>query len=195
MIDRHAFLKLKRSVIIIQRAARDWISRKHVSGNVLPQDLSTPTFIDAAIVIQKCIRGWIARSSLVNTEQFHEVLMECEDNIHHINAAVAIRCASKEYKLSSSLHSHHFAATKIQSYYRGWLMRKNFVDQKQAAIKIQSIFRSARCLRDFHFYKQETLSVITIQAYIRKWIAKRDVYRHKSQIILIQVIFFEMLKT
>ncbi|MCD7453220.1 hypothetical protein HAX54_020163 [Datura stramonium] len=186
MIDRHAFLKLKRSVIIIQRAARDWISRKHVTRNALPQNLSTPTFIDAAIVIQKCIRGWIARSSLVNTEQFPEVPKECEDNIHHINAAVIIRCASKEYKLSSSLHSHHFAATKIQSYYRGWLMRKNFVDRKQAAIKIQSIFRSAKCLRDFHSYKQETLSVITIQAYVRKWIAKRVVYRHKIQIILIQ---------
>ncbi|WMV16256.1 hypothetical protein MTR67_009641 [Solanum verrucosum] len=186
VIDRHAFLKLKRSVIIIQRASRDWISRKHVTGNSLPQDLSTPRFIDAAIVIQKCIRGWIARSCLVNTEQFHEVPKECEDNICQINAAVATQCASKEYKLSSSLHSHHFAATKIQSYYRGWLMRKNFVDQKQAAVKIQSIFRSARCLRDFHSYKQETLSVITIQAYIRKCIAKRDVYRHKSQIILIQ---------
>ncbi|XP_015164561.1 abnormal spindle-like microcephaly-associated protein homolog [Solanum tuberosum] len=186
VIDRHAFLKLKRSVIIIQRASRDWISRKHVTGNLLPQDLSTPRFIDAAIVIQKCIRGWIARSCLVNTEQFHEVPKECEDNICQINAAVATQWASKEYKLSSSLHSHHFAATKIQSYYRGWLMRENFVDQKQAAVKIQSIFRSARCLRDFHSYRQETLSVITIQAYIRKCIAKRDVYRHKSQIILIQ---------
>ncbi|XP_059292899.1 uncharacterized protein LOC132046322 isoform X3 [Lycium ferocissimum] len=164
--DRHAFLKLRRSVIIIQRAARDCISRKHVTGNALPQDLSTPTFIDAAIVIQKCIRGWIARSSLVNTQQSPEVPKECEDYIQHINAEVT--------------------ATKIQSHYRGWLMRKNFVYQKQAAIKIQSIFRSARCLREFHSYKQETLSVITIQAYIRKWMAKRDFYRHKSQIILIQ---------
>ncbi|KAK4360953.1 hypothetical protein RND71_019905 [Anisodus tanguticus] len=119
VIDRHAFLKLRRSVRIIQRAARDWISRKHVTGNALPQDLSTPTFIDAAIVIQKCIRGWIAKSSLVNTEQFPEVPKECEDNIHYINAA-------------------------------------------------------------------ETLSVITIQAYVRRWIAKRDVYRQKAQIILIQ---------
>ncbi|XP_015067274.1 abnormal spindle-like microcephaly-associated protein homolog [Solanum pennellii] len=186
VIDRHAFLKLKRSVIIIQRASRDWIYRKHVPGNSLLQDLLTPTFTDAAIVIQKCIRGWIARSCLVNTDQFHEVPKECEDNIHHINTEIAIQCASNEYELSSSLHSHHFAATKIQSYYRGWLMRKNFVDQKQATIKIQSIFQSARCLRDFHSYKQETLSVITIQAYIRRWIAKRDVYRHKSQIIMIQ---------
>lgn len=187
MIDRYAFLKLKQSVIIIQRATRDWICRKHVTGNALSQDFSTPTLIDAAYVIQKCIRGWIVRSSLVNTEQFHGVSKECEDNIHHIKAAVAIQCASKEYKLSSSPHGHYFAATKIQSYYRGWLTRKNFVDQKQAAITIQSIFRSARCLRDFHSCKQETLSVITIQSYVRKWIAKRDVYRHKSQIILIQV--------
>lgn len=187
MIDRHAFLKLKRSVIIIQRASRDWIYRKHAPRNSLLQDLFTPTFTDAAIVIQKCIRGWIARSCLVNADQFHEVPKECEDNIHHINTEIAIQCASNEYKLSSSLHSHHFAATKIQSYYRGWLMRKKFVDQKQATIKIQSIFQSARCLRDFHSYKQETLSVITIQACIRRWIAKRDVYRHKSQIIMIQV--------
>lgn len=187
MIHRHAFLKLKRAVIIIQRVVRDWISRKPVTGESLLQDLSTSTFIDASIVIQKCIRGWIARSAAVNIKQYPEVPKEFEDNIHHINAAASIRCASKEYKLSSSLHSHHFAANKIQSYYRGWLMRKNFVDQKQAAIKIQSIFRSARCLKDFHSYKQETLSVITIQAYVRKWIAKRDVYWHKCQIILIQV--------
>ncbi|KAM3285377.1 abnormal spindle-like microcephaly-associated protein [Capsicum chacoense] len=186
VIHRHAFLKLKRAVIIIQRVVRDWISRKPVTGESLLQDLSTSTFIDASIVIQKCIRGWIARSAAVNIKQYPEVPKEFEDNIHHINAAASIRCASKEYKLSSSLHSHHFAANKIQSYYRGWLMRKNFVNQKQAAIKIQSIFRSARCLKDFHSYKQETLSVITIQAYVRKWIAKRDVYWHKCQIILIQ---------
>ncbi|XP_016491298.2 uncharacterized protein LOC107810980 isoform X2 [Nicotiana tabacum] len=183
VVDRHAFLKLRRSVRIIQRATRDWISRRHVTGDASPQDLSAQTLIDAAIVIQKCIRGWIVRSSLVSTDQSPTVPKECEENI---NAAVAIQHASKEYTLSSPLHSQHFAATKIQSYYHGWLMRKKFVDQKQAAIKIQSIFQSARCLRDFHCYKQEALSAIAIQAYVRKRIAQREVYRRKSQIIMIQ---------
>ncbi|XP_075090893.1 uncharacterized protein LOC107824776 isoform X2 [Nicotiana tabacum] len=186
VVDRHAFLKLRKSVRIIQRATRDWISRRHVTGDASPQDLSTPTLNDAAIVIQKCIRGWIVRSSLVNTDQSPTVSKEREENMYHINAAVTIQHASKEYTLSSPIHSQHFAATKIQSHYRGWLMRKIFVDQKQAATKIQSIFRSARCLKDFHCYKREALSTITIQAYVRKRIAQREVYRRKSQIIMIQ---------
>lgn len=57
MVDRHNFVKLKRSATITEHATRAWISRRHHGGSILTQDMSTHDVVNAAIAVQKCIIG------------------------------------------------------------------------------------------------------------------------------------------
>ncbi|KAL6990794.1 hypothetical protein U1Q18_008916 [Sarracenia purpurea var. burkii] len=342
MIDRHNFIKLRRSVEIIQHATRAWITRIHHDGSILTKGTSSGDVVQAAIVVQKCIRGWKARSTYfqwvsqlektslareeneanelqikaastiqlawkkfllwkslgcqhlaattIQSNEANELHLEktslareeneanelqikaastiqlawkkfllwkslgCrhlaattiqsneanelhlektslareenESNELQIKAASTIQLAWKKFLLWKSLGCQHLAATtiqsneanelqikaactiqlswkkflmyksnrcqrlaatKIRSCYLGWFMRKKFVNQKQATVKIQSVFRSMKCLRDIQQYKLASRSVIIVQSHIRGWIARRGIHRLKCMVVVIQV--------
>ncbi|XP_059662135.1 uncharacterized protein LOC132308145 [Cornus florida] len=190
MVDRHDFVKLRQSVVIIQRATRAWISRRHHHGSMLTCNIFTPDLINAVIVVQKCIRGWRTRSiyshSVAQVEKASLACKEAEVNYLQIKAASKIQLAWKKFVVCKSLRYQHLAATKIQCHCRGWLLRKSFVKQKQAIIKIQSVLRCLRCWRDFHQYKIAAKSVIVIQSHVRGWIAQSGAYRRRRLIVVIQ---------
>ncbi|KAK2974799.1 hypothetical protein RJ640_005583 [Escallonia rubra] len=191
LIDRHDFVKLKQSAVVIQHAIRAWILRRHHTGTTLAEDMYTSELINAAIVIQKCIRGWTTRSMYSHRDYHAE-----KDSIGHAEnkgnylqekAASKIQLAWKQILVCKSLRIQHSAATKIQSYYRGWLLRKSFLKQKQAVIAIQSVFRCIQCWRDFKIYKLASRSAIIIQCHVRCWIAGKRATRKRCLIVIIQV--------
>lgn len=191
-VDGQDIIKLKKSVETIQHATRAWLNKRHLGGSKAIQDVSTSHLIDAAIVTQKCIRGRIARSMFANmvgkVHKSLELSKENEAKVCQVKAALTIQRSWKAYSNQKLfLQTRHSAAIQIQSHYRGWLMRKLFINQKQSIIQIQSIFRSVKCLRDFKHHRCEVMSAITIQAYVRGWIACRDFNRCKCLIIKIQV--------
>lgn len=117
-----------------------------------------------------------------------ELSKENKAKDYQMKAALSIQRSWKAYRNQKLfLQTRHSAAIQIQSHYRGWLMRKVFINQKQTIIQVQSIFRSMRCMRDFKRYRCEVMSAITIQAYVRQWIACRDFNRCRCLIIKIQV--------
>ena len=85
------------------------------------------------------------------------------------------------------LQNQHFAATKIQSHFRRWLLRRGFQSQKQATLKIQSNFRMSRCLKMYQQHKALNKSATTIQSFVRRRICYREACKRKHLIVVIQV--------
>ncbi|XVF87711.1 hypothetical protein PTKIN_Ptkin18bG0142500 [Pterospermum kingtungense] len=239
IVERHSFLNLRRSVLLIQQAARNQIAQR--------RDASCPDLIKAAIVIQKFVRGWMIRSrnilgdahidnaslkcqerDLRNSEieavtriqiawknfvcrslykqtyaatkiQSHyrgwqlrrsfmkqkQAITKIQSNFRRMKCWRAFQIAWKEF-VCMSLQNQTFAAARIQSHFRGWQLRRSFVEQKQAIIKVQSNFQRLKCLRAFQQYKTATRSAIIIQSYVRRWISQKQAWRHRYLIVVIQ---------
>ncbi|GFS29885.1 hypothetical protein Acr_00g0008960 [Actinidia rufa] len=186
MVDRHNFVKLKRSVEVIQHAARAWISRRPRVRSILTLDMSPCEVVNAAIVVQKCIRGWKGRSICFQmVAQLEKASLALEDNEAdeiQIKAASTILLAWKKFLVCKSFRHQHFAATRIQCFYRGWFIRKSFASQKQAVIKIQGVLRCLRCLRDIQQHKIATRSANIIQSHIRGWIVRKGFCQRIAQL-------------
>nr|XP_043620393.1 abnormal spindle-like microcephaly-associated protein [Erigeron canadensis] len=178
LVDRHAFIKLKRSVVIVQHAVRYFINQKRQT--------------DAAVVIQKCIRSWILRKSFLEQKQaakrieihFHGWLLR-KSLLNQKQATVKIQSCYRRYLVRKSFLSHKQAATRIQSHYRQWLSRNCFLKTKQAVMKLQRVYRFTKYMKH---YKLENKSAVTIQSHTRGWIARRAACRCRHVIVLIQSI-------
>ncbi|KAL0012367.1 hypothetical protein SO802_007475 [Lithocarpus litseifolius] len=190
VVDRQNFVKLKRSVLLIQQAARNWINNRHHGGNIVTCDVTTLVQVNAAIVVQKYSRGWLARSRYIHeVAQLEKASNLCNEkgaSDLQTKAAVKIQLAWKNLIVCRSLHNQHFAATKIQSHFLGWLSRRRFLNERQATIKIQSNFRMKRCWRAYQQYKIAAFSTTLIQSYVRGWIARRGACRRRHLIYAIQ---------
>ncbi|GMI93317.1 hypothetical protein like AT4G21820 [Hibiscus trionum] len=183
--ERHSFVSLRRSVLLIQHAARSWMAQR--------RDTSCPDLVKAAIVIQKCFRGGVVRS-IHNIENASLKGQEKGLSNSEIEAATRIQIAWKNFVLRY-LHKQTYAATKIQSHYRGWLLRRSFMKHKQAIIKIQSNFRRLKCWRAFQIAQKEfvcrslqnqILAATKIQSHFRGWHLRRSFMKQKQAIIKIQ---------
>ncbi|KAL7244164.1 hypothetical protein ACSBR1_016405 [Camellia fascicularis] len=158
MVDRHNFVKLKRSATIIEHATRAWISRRHHGDSILTQDMSTHDVVNAAI----------ARVS-----QLEKVSLACEEtevNDCQIKAASTMQLAWKKFLVHKSLCRQNLSATKIQSCYRGWLIRKSFVIQSLSATKVQSCYRGWLMRKSF---VTQSLSATKIQSCYRGWLMRK----------------------
>ncbi|CAH9119367.1 unnamed protein product [Cuscuta europaea] len=202
-VEQHRYMMLKRTASFLQAVIRSWLTLRKKSLIRRPDqqeaqgpsnrsevigpdsmkskkpvetihDFSASHLINACIVIQKYFRGRIARSMFANM-------------VYQGKAAATIQCAWKIYRNQIlSLETRHYAALKIQTHLRGWLMRKAFINKKQSATEVQRVIRSRICLRNLKRYRYEVKSVITIQTYVRGWIARRKYNRCKHLIINFQ---------
>ncbi|ONI10013.1 hypothetical protein PRUPE_4G023200 [Prunus persica] len=190
IIGRHGFLNLKRSVLLIQRAVRNWITQRHRGGSILTLDACTSDLVNAAIVVQRHIRGWLTRSRYIHGVALVDKSSNlCQENGAHdfqIWGAVKIQLAWKNFSVRHSLRYQQFAATKIQSHFRSWLLRRRFHTQRQAIIKIQSALRMSICWMAYQQYKIATASATVIQSYVRACIAQRGADQRRHVIVAIQ---------
>ncbi|GMI72737.1 hypothetical protein like AT4G21820 [Hibiscus trionum] len=190
LVERHSFLNLRRSVLLIQKAARIYI--------VQIRDVSHRNLVKAAIVIQKYIRGWMVRSqNILGHAHIENPSLKCQvKDLRNSDseAATRIQIAWMNF-LRRSQSKRTFAATKIQSCFRGWKLRRRFMTQKQAIIKIQSNFRRLKCWRAFQIARKEfvckslqnqTLAATKIQSHFRAWQLRRSFTQKKQAMIKIQ---------
>lgn len=186
IVDRHSFVKLKRSVLLIQQAARNWINRRHHGGSIGNGDVPTLVQVNAATVVQKYSRGWLARSRYIHGVPHLEKASNLGASDLQSKAAGKIQLAWRNFIVCRSLHNQHFAATKIQSHFLSWLSRRKFLNERRATIKIQSKFRMKRCWRAYKQYKIAIFSATLIQSFVRGWIAWRGACRRRHLIVAIQ---------
>lgn len=176
-------MKLKRSALIIQKATRLWITCRNQVVSVAGHRASN-TYLDDAAERQKF------------DNSIAEIGTTCQTMVEiglETKAAGLIQMAWLNYKTRKSLYTRSFAATKIQSHFRGWILRRNFLIQKEAAIQIQSYIRCLRCWRLFQQYRFETKSAILVQTCVRSWIAWRRFRTLRSSAVVIQVSFCKAL--
>ncbi|KAL1146893.1 hypothetical protein V6Z11_A10G015900 [Gossypium hirsutum] len=136
----------------------------------------------AATKIQSHYRAWQLRRSFIKQKQ---EIIKIQSNFRRLKCWWAFQIAQKEF-VCRSLQNQTFAATKIQSHFRGWQLRRSFVKQKQAIIAIQSKLRQLKCSNAFQQYKMAARSAIIIQSCVRRWIAQRRALRCRYLTVAIQ---------
>ncbi|KAL5066281.1 hypothetical protein RYX36_028018 [Vicia faba] len=188
--DRHSFLRLKRSAQLIQQSVRSWLYWRSEKGCSISPDLIISDTVTAATTVQKFVRGWMARSRYIcELDQKEEALNFSEQKIISdlkTKAAVTIQHAWKNYISCKSTSKEHLFATKIQCNFRRWLMRKEFLNQIHAVIRIQSYFRMWRCLNAIQNFKALFKAAIVVQSSFRGWIARKHACARRNQIVEIQ---------
>ncbi|KAL1334639.1 hypothetical protein AAHE18_11G191700 [Arachis hypogaea] len=190
-VHRHSLVKLKRSAKLIQQAVRSWLYCRHQQGCSRCPSVRTLDPVTAAITIQKFVRGWMARYRYIFELDLKEKAMNlAQQNITldlHTNAAVTIQLAWKNYRCcKSTCQKQHLLATKIQSNFRRWFLRKRFLNHVKATIKVQSYFRMWRCVKALQHLKVTSRAATFIQAFLRGWIARKEACARKNHIVDIQ---------
>ncbi|KAG4196089.1 hypothetical protein ERO13_A06G147800v2 [Gossypium hirsutum] len=183
----------------IEAATRIQIAWK----NFLHRSLHKRTY--AATKIQSNCRGWRLRMRFMKQKQ---AITKIQSNFRRLKCWRAFQNAWKEF-ICRTLQNQSLAATRIQSHFRGWQLRRNFMKKKQAIIKIQSHFRGwqlrrncmkkkqaiikiqsnfrlQKCLRTYQQYKNPNSSAIIIQSFVRGWMARREARRYRYLVVMIQ---------
>ncbi|TKY54021.1 Abnormal spindle microcephaly-associated protein-like [Spatholobus suberectus] len=194
-VVRHKFLKMVNAVTLLQTVFRAWLKVRQESvcmilSTVQDCDSSCGDMVAAAITVQKFVRGLMARSRYIHQlDQKEKALKFSQEKVTfdlQTNAAIIIQIAWIKFICCRSTRKQHLFATKIQRNFRRWLMRKSFLDQIQAVIKIQSYFRMWRCVNAFQHFKIEFKAAVVIQSFLRGWFARKDDCVRRNHIVEIQ---------
>ncbi|KAH7675621.1 abnormal spindle-like microcephaly-associated protein [Dioscorea alata] len=159
LMDRHRFIRLKKSALLIQRAVRVWIKRKHQKKIRALKITKSADVVLAVTYLQAYIRGWISRSRFLG-------LLEVQ---HQCRAAIKIQAAWRSYIVRAFYLQKKSAAAIVQKHWRAWYLRRQFMHQVGAIIQIQACIRSA--LNQIT-YKRNKASASEIQRFIRGQIAR-----------------------
>lgn len=172
LIERQRFIRIRKSVPVIQHAARAWLAGKHQKmGSAISESITYSDSITPATVIQSLIRGQIVGLRYVDLEVSVEKQQgtspELEDCERLYSAAVKIQSAWKNFTMHSLHTQKRIAAIRIQSIWRCWHLRKNFLSQIVAIIKIQA---GIRCFTNQKTFTQYRSAAIKIQRYARGYL-------------------------
>uniref|UniRef100_A0A0E0LLC1 Calponin-homology (CH) domain-containing protein n=1 Tax=Oryza punctata TaxID=4537 RepID=A0A0E0LLC1_ORYPU len=155
----------------------------------------------AAIVIQRIFRGWLARKKLLGSWSPGSCTNFCaldqnQHKISHQSTQLKIVVYSvlrlQRWWRKVLLHrSIRTSAISVQSFVRGWLIRKQVKQILCSVYLIQvchlfTILMDLRWWRQVLFLESRKRSVIVIQAHVRGWIARQIAVRNKKRITTIQ---------
>lgn len=175
MIERHTFLRIRKSALLIQQASRAWIKQRHQRRESATLEfIKSSDSMAALTTIQSFIRGQIARAryaklfSIIEKQQHSSP--EMEDHEHLCQAATKLQSAWKFFAIHSLEKQRNFSAVRIQSCWRGWYLRKNFLRLVAAVIDIQAV---ARCVTSQKTFSQYRFAAIEFQRFARGHIARK----------------------
>uniref|UniRef100_A0A3P9LT42 Abnormal spindle microtubule assembly n=1 Tax=Oryzias latipes TaxID=8090 RepID=A0A3P9LT42_ORYLA len=158
------FRSKKGAALVIQRRYRAFVAGKDIRGTFLQKRA-------ASIALQAGFRGMRVRSELKRKHQAATV----------IQSWIRMFLCKKRYFLMQC------AAIIIQSRYRALLLcrasQKEFRKQKQAAIKIQAVFRGLRVRRE---HRKRIAAATAIQAHFRMYKMRMAYLAAKFAAIIIQ---------
>lgn len=168
ILERHSFVKLKKSVLLIQRAARSWITQRHQLSSVGTSVALSLNLSRASIVIQKYFRGWLARSSNFQVVPAENANKGVDDLVNasiktqkhirgwlarswYINEVIQIEKAISVCP-NKVVPDQINASIVIQKYFRGWLVRSRYN------------FKVARVEKTFNLDWKRSVDDLTIAA-------------------------------
>ncbi|KAH9624093.1 hypothetical protein KSS87_018307 [Heliosperma pusillum] len=191
MVDRHRFVQQKRAAVLIQKAARTWISHRcqkqkfldtqknTQTGNVCSVKPENDDRMKAAVKIQSEFRGWQFNKRFQNQIQAAlqiqsiirslRSLKDFNEYRAAIKSAIVIQCHARGWNVRKGASQRRKSIIVIQSYYRCWLARRDYLQQKEAAVIIQSAFRVLMSRRAFQSSRH---AAIDIQRIVRGRISR-----------------------
>uniref|UniRef100_A0A8D1FUQ6 Abnormal spindle-like microcephaly-associated protein homolog n=1 Tax=Sus scrofa TaxID=9823 RepID=A0A8D1FUQ6_PIG len=203
LMMRRRFLSLRRTAVWIQRKYRANVCAKHHLEQFRRLQ-------KAAIKIQSWYRGWMVRKKMQEMQRA-ATLIQATYRMHRTqvtfqtwkHASVLIqqryraRRAAKLYRAKKKKALAHKALKKavicIQSYYRGFRVRKDIHRLHAAATLIQSFYRMHRARVD---YQAKKAAVVVIQNYYRSYIRvkmeRKKILATQKSIQTIQATFIGM---
>ncbi|KAG2238758.1 hypothetical protein Bca52824_091998 [Brassica carinata] len=196
IVERSRFVKLRKSVLVIQNAVRRHQRKLHHELKAaLKIQLAWRSYkekVISSITIQSYVRGWITRRMnykyKLSSILIQKAVRKHQRKLHHeLKAALKIQLAWRGYKdkVISSITiqayvrgwitrriycNYKLSSVLIQRYCRGCLARRKFYLQREAAICIQSAIRKCNCLTSFHGYKH---AATELQRLVRGQIVRR----------------------
>ncbi|XVE87804.1 hypothetical protein DITRI_Ditri19aG0017700 [Diplodiscus trichospermus] len=222
LIERRNFLKMMKAICLMQTVIRAWLM---VKKNSELNKFSFARVQEFPSCICSYQVFWLS-ISYVTSFSFHffdlcfarrtqdtwsqhihghahieNASLKCREkglsNSEIVVAATMIPIAWKNF-VCRSLCEQAYAATKIQSHYQCWRLRRNFMKQKQAITKIQSNFRQLKCWRAFQiawkefmcrYLENQTFAATKIQCHFGGWQLRKSLKMRKQAIIKIQSNF------
>ncbi|KAL7057328.1 hypothetical protein AAHC03_019051 [Spirometra sp. Aus1] len=153
---------------ILQAVVRGFLARRRVARLLEARRRNAA----AATLIQARFRGYRARKAFLNYRLW--------------NAAVLVQAHIRGFLARRKYCSQRLAAVLIQSHVRGYLVRRALAErrneahrQKVAASVIQTAYRNYR-VRRARTAQLEHRAACTIQAYVRGFLARRELFRRRE---------------
>ncbi|KAL9921398.1 protein abnormal spindle-like isoform 1-T1 [Glossina fuscipes fuscipes] len=206
-IRRKEELKREKAAVVIQSAFRGYITR--IYSNIYRDERTK-----AAITLQKYIRSYLARKKYITAmrsilaiqrwyrasklaKEYRKDYLELRESVTCIQRLWRVRCTARLMRAEAAQRKHQWQekkqkmATIIQSYWRRFKARKQFLRVVSAAIVIQSKFRAYQQMKKArNSYRHIREIVIVLQQRVRaKQLMQKQqsIYqRTRSAVIFIQ---------
>ncbi|KAJ4838684.1 hypothetical protein Tsubulata_003116 [Turnera subulata] len=192
--DRHGFVKLRKSVLLIQKAARIWMACRRQNESIRSREINS-----AAIVVQKFYRGWAARSKCkvsqmdnAKTKHQHAAATKIQSHfrgwllrkqfVNLERAITTIQCAFRCLRCCRNFRKYRItsrSAIIIQSHVRGWIARKEVGRQRYLIVVLQGCCRGWLRRREFLLQQEAATEIQRAIRCINCWKAFHS-YKHAA---------------
>ncbi|XP_030062606.1 LOW QUALITY PROTEIN: abnormal spindle-like microcephaly-associated protein [Microcaecilia unicolor] len=100
-------------------------------------------------------------------------------------SAICLQAAYRSYRVRKALKHHHCAVVKIQTVFRGHVMKKKYLTIRQACIKIQKWYKSCKISHNIRAsFLRKRSAAVTIQRAFRHWVVQRQHQKHTAAILI-----------
>uniref|UniRef100_A0A1B0BRY7 Abnormal spindle-like microcephaly-associated protein ASH domain-containing protein n=1 Tax=Glossina palpalis gambiensis TaxID=67801 RepID=A0A1B0BRY7_9MUSC len=206
-VRRKEELKREKAAVVIQSAFRGYITR--IYSNIYRDERTK-----AAITLQKYIRSYLARKKYITAmrsilaiqhwyrasklaKEYRKNYLELRESVICIQRLWRVRCKARLMRAEAAQRKHEWQekkqkmATIIQSYWRRFKARKQFLRVVSAAIVIQSKFRAYQQMkkaRNSYRHIRDIVKVLQQRVRAKQLMQKQQsIYqRTRSAVIFIQ---------
>ncbi|XP_024005160.1 abnormal spindle-like microcephaly-associated protein homolog isoform X2 [Eutrema salsugineum] len=147
IVERSRFIKLRKSVSVIQKAVRRHQALLTTSDMCTPHQSNLHHELKAALKIQLAWRSYKEK----------------------VSSSIIIQSYVRRWITRRMNWTYKFSSILIQRHFRGWLARRKFYLQREATICIQTAIRKFNCMMSFHRYKRAAME---IQRFVRGQIVR-----------------------
>ncbi|CAH2311669.1 abnormal spindle-like microcephaly-associated [Pelobates cultripes] len=186
--NREKYIQLKSATVVIQSAFRRW-KRKHLRR-----------VTEAALVLQNAYRRWSARklraqnTAAVTIQSLYRMHRERQNYLQLRYKVIKIQSWFRGMIQRKAFLNKQKSALMLQIYYRayrqGKAKRQLFLVRRSAAISIQRWFRSRRQARsDKEMFLRTKRAIVCLQAGYRGWTVRKRIRKHHLAAICIQSEF------
>ncbi|KAG9351153.1 hypothetical protein JZ751_025043 [Albula glossodonta] len=195
--ERVKYLKMKQTIILIQAAFRGHQARRHAKklqaslkiqawfrGNMARQKFIAKK--KAIATVHRCLQTKLLRkrfqkirhSACILQRRWRETVAARKVRHNFMKtrtSTVKIQALWRGHSVRVSLQKEHKAACLIQSSYWGQKQRQAFLQQRKAVLVLQRHFRALqRGRQGRETFKNMKTAVITLQAFCRGWLVRRQ---------------------